>query len=276
MGVVLSAVDVDTNAKVAIKALDFPRLYYFGVHSAEYNILVMELLGPTLDQLFSYWGKGPVQFPYVTSVGVQIINRLEALHKQGYIHRDVKPDNFLIGLESETTKRYCDAKTGAHIPYAEKRSLTGTARYASLNAHKGVEPSRRDDLISAAYTLIYFASGLRLPWQGLKAATKEEKYAAITKKKSSTPIDTLCSGLPAFSNAISEVPIQGGSGVLAAPKRFMSRDWDTTLNKESRPVPAPTGEDARRSSSDDLLLSIALVIAAYQQIQLLLDQTCTC
>jgi serine/threonine protein kinase len=92
-------------------------------------------------------------------------------------------------------KRYRDPKTGLHISYRDGKSLTGTARYASINTHLGIEQSRRDDLESLGYVLVYFLRG-ELPWQGLKAKTMKEKYEKIMEKKISTQIEVLCKGFP--------------------------------------------------------------------------------
>ncbi len=85
-------------------------------------------------------------------------------------------------------KKYRDPKSHIHIPYRENKNLTGTARYASINTHLGIEQSRRDDMESRGYVVIYFLRG-SLPWQGLKAATKRQKYENISGKKMSTPIE---------------------------------------------------------------------------------------
>ena len=92
-------------------------------------------------------------------------------------------------------KKYRDPKTHIHIPYRENKNLTGTARYASINTHLGIEQSRRDDMESLGYVMMYFLRG-NLPWQGLKAATKRHKYEKISEKKMSTPIEILCKGYP--------------------------------------------------------------------------------
>ena len=84
---------------------------------------------------------------------------------------------------------------GEHISYKDNKTLTGTARYVSINTHIGIEQSRRDDLESFIYVLIYFLKG-SLPWQNLKATDKKEKYEKIMERKLSTPVKSLCAGVP--------------------------------------------------------------------------------
>lgn len=121
-------------------------------------------------------------------------------------------------------KRYRDPKTGLHISYRDGKSLTGTARYASINTHLGIEQSRRDDLESLGYVLVYFLRG-ELPWQGLKAKTMKEKYEKIMEKKIATQIDTLCKGFPGiyynefFLIVMNLINFRGNSGFHSLYKR---------------------------------------------------------
>jgi len=135
----------------------------------------------------------------------QMINRVEYVHAKNFIHRDIKPDNFLIGLGKKANqvhiidfglaKKYRDPTTQQHIPYRENKSFLGTRRYASVNTHLGIEPSRRDDLEAVGYVLMYFNRG-SLPWQGLKAHDKKELYTKIMEKKMSIPVEVLCNHFP--------------------------------------------------------------------------------
>ncbi|CAK0911823.1 unnamed protein product [Prorocentrum cordatum] len=181
----------------------FAKVQYFGVEG-DYNVMVMDLLGPSLEDLFNLCQRR-FSLKTVAMIADQMLYRIEHLHSKSFIHRDIKPDNFLMGTGKKDTvlhlidlglaKKYRDPKTLQHIPFAEGKSLTGTARYASLNAHIGVEQSRRDDLEAIGYVLMYFNRG-NLPWQGVHGATKQEKSAKILDVKMRTPVATICEGFP--------------------------------------------------------------------------------
>ncbi|KGN59801.1 casein kinase 1-like protein 2 [Cucumis sativus] len=180
-----------------------PNVRWFGVEG-DYNVLVIDLLGPSLEDLFNFCSR-KLSLKTVLMLADQMINRVEFVHSKSFLHRDIKPDNFLMGLGRRANqvyaidfglaKKYRDTSTHQHIPYRENKNLTGTARYASMNTHLGIEQSRRDDLESLGYVLMYFLRG-SLPWQGLKAGTKKQKYEKISEKKVSTSIEALCRGYP--------------------------------------------------------------------------------
>lgn len=191
--------------KILVGSVGIPSVYYFGQEGL-HNILVIDLLGPSLEDLFDWCGR---RFTLKTTVMVakQMISRVQTIHEKSLIYRDIKPDNFLIGKPNTRTanliyvidfgmaKQYRDPKTKQHIPYRERKSLSGTARYMSINTHLGREQSRRDDLEALGHVFMYFLRG-GLPWQGLKAATNKQKYEKIGEKKQTTPIKELCAGFP--------------------------------------------------------------------------------
>jgi casein kinase 1 len=225
-GDIYLGVNVQTNEEVAIKlenvrsrhpqllyesklyrilqgGVGIPNIHWYGVEG-DYNVMVLDLLGPSLEDLFNFCNR-KLTLKTVLMLADQMISRIEFLHAKNFIHRDIKPDNFLIGLGKKANqihiidfglaKKYRDPKTQQHIPYREGKNLTGTARYASINTHLGIEQSRRDDLEGLGYVLMYFLRGA-LPWQGLRAHTKKEKYDRIMERKMSTPIETLCRNAP--------------------------------------------------------------------------------
>jgi casein kinase 1/casein kinase 1 epsilon len=179
----------------------FPEIKYEGKYDGK-NIMIMEYLGPSLEDLFEFTGK-KFGLKTVLMIGLQILNRIETLHENGIVHRDIKPDNFLIGTGSNKNRIYMIdfglskdyVVNGGHIPMKTGRTFTGSFRYSSLRNHKGVEQSRRDDLESIGYMLIYFLKG-ELPWQGLKGSTKSRRANAIYDVKKNCKLADLCKDIP--------------------------------------------------------------------------------
>ncbi|KAF7456291.1 casein kinase I [Cryptosporidium felis] len=228
-GDIYLAVNTETNEEVAIKAEStmsrHPQLIYetkvlkllqggvgiANVYHCEldrevnHQIMAMELLGPSLEDLFNLCHRR-FTLKTILMIADQMLQRIEYIHSKNFIHRDIKPDNFLIGrgkgsrniyvIDFGLAKRFRDPKTLQHIPYRENKNLTGTARYASINAHLGIEQSRRDDLEAIGYVLMYFCRNGTLPWQGIRANNKEEKYKKIMEKKMGTSVETLCKSYP--------------------------------------------------------------------------------
>ena len=177
---------------------------YLHLFSKKYNFMFLELLGPNLNELFHFCNK-KLSLPTVLSIGLQMLDRIESIHSLHIIHRDIKPENFLIGKKDKIStiylcdfglaKRFRDNKTGNHIPYKTKKNFTGTPAFASVYTHLGCEQSRRDDLESLAYILIYLGTGT-LPWKRMKSKGKDEKYSKILSKKMNTSSEELLQGLP--------------------------------------------------------------------------------
>jgi len=179
-----------------------PKIKWFGKIYDKY-VLIMDYLGPNLDDLFDFC-KRKFNIKTVIMIALQILNRIEFVHKNNIIHRDIKPDNFLIGtaknkniiyiIDFGLSKKFC-INNDNHIEYKKGRNFTGSFRYSSIRNHKGIEQSRRDDLESIGYMLIYFLNG-NLPWQGQKGSTKSKRSKNIFNIKRNTSLETLCENLP--------------------------------------------------------------------------------
>jgi serine/threonine protein kinase len=183
-----------------------PLLLHFGQEGPS-HCLVMELLGRSLEDRMRDSCTGRLRASSVVLVAEQAISRMEYIHSKGFIHGDIKPENFMFGVGPKAhhlymidfglSKRYFDRK---HVPMKSYRGLQGTMRYASINAHNGLESSRRDDLEAVGHMLLYCLRGV-LPWSGLPAKNSEEQIRMVGQKKTEVPLEELCEGFPsAFEN----------------------------------------------------------------------------
>ncbi|KAI3825469.1 hypothetical protein L1987_06958 [Smallanthus sonchifolius] len=190
-----------------------PHVHFKG-RQGDYYIMVMDMLGPSL---WDVWNNNShtMSIEMVACIAIEAISILEKIHSRGYVHGDVKPENFLLGppgtadekklflVDLGLATRWRDASSGLHVEYDQRPDVfRGTVRYASVHAHLGRTGSRRDDLESLAYTLVFLLRG-RLPWQGFQG---ENKGFLVCKKKMATSPETLCCFCPApFRNFVEYV-----------------------------------------------------------------------
>ena len=194
---------LESDIMIALKGPGIPRIISY-IEEGDYNIMIMELLGKSLEGLLKASPEKKFSLKTVCLLGIEMLKILKSIHDKHYIHRDIKPDNFAIGysnpsklylLDFGLAKKYRSSKTLEQKPMMKNKKLTGTARYASINALKGYDQSRRDDLESIGYVLAYLLRG-NLPWQGIIVKTKEEKYAKILYKKQYITPEQLLNGFP--------------------------------------------------------------------------------
>jgi serine/threonine protein kinase len=164
----------------------------------------LELLGKSLEDLFNICNRR-FSLKTVCVIGIEMMQRIKYVHEKNHIHRDIKPDNFMMGFDKNEdklyiidfglAKKYRSSTKKGHIAFKTGKNITGTARYCSINTHRGYEQSRRDDLESIGYVLMYFLRG-SLPWQGIKCRENEDHYEKIYEKKKATSTEELCRGYP--------------------------------------------------------------------------------
>ena len=199
----ISLLEIEYEIMKYLAGKGIPKVFKF-TPGSDYSIMILELLGKSLENLMKTTENKKFSVKTVAMLGKEMITLLESIHNKHVIHRDIKPDNFATGYTSQKelyildfglAKKYRSPKTLKHNTFVKNKKLTGTARYASINALNGYEQSRRDDLEAVGYVLLYFLRG-NLPWQGMVVRNKEERYSKILEKKRLTTAEELCQGFP--------------------------------------------------------------------------------
>ena len=185
--------------------IGIPKIYSFGV-SGNYYILIEELLGKSLEELFkeNKFKSNCKRLIDMLLAGIQIIDRIKSIHSKNMLHLDIKPSNFLVGnpnnsliyiIDFGLSKQYRSSRTGKHIQYSKNKYFAGNICYTSLNTMKGIEPTRRDDLESIGYMLIYLYTQ-KLPWHNIKAQNTLELSKKVLEIKSLISIKMICEDTP--------------------------------------------------------------------------------
>ena len=230
-----SSLENEAYILFTLKGPGLPEFITFG-KTKRYNILIESLLGRSLYQIFDDFDK-KFTLKDACMIAIQILERLEYIHSKNYIHRDIKPHNFLVSPKNEgliyiidfgLAKKY-KSDRGNHVRFAVTKHITGTPRFSSINAMRGVEQSRRDDLESLSYLILYFLMG-SLPWQGLKIASRTQRFKEITRLKKTLNIDKICQNFPPEINLFCKYTRK--LGFTENPKyEFMTNLFKSILNK---------------------------------------------
>ena len=227
-GIVLKCLDTKLNKNVALKIemykntkqqrLDkeyfiynklkyiegIPKIYNFIEKKEEKkSILILEYLGPNIEELFNFCDRN-FSLKTILLIMDQMISRIESIHCHGILHKDLKPENFLVGYHNKNliylidfglSANYINNRNFSHNVYNNNNSFVGTLRYSSINNHENKEQSRRDDLESLGYIFIYLLTG-NLPWKGMRGKNNKSTQEIIYQKKKNTSLEELCKNLP--------------------------------------------------------------------------------
>ena len=188
-----------------LKGYGIPKIITYGHHGL-YNVLIEELLGLSIGSIYDTIKSRKFNLKDICMIALQSLDRLEYIHSKLVIHRDIKPHNLVIGrndpniiylIDFGLSRKYRSSRTGKHIKFNNLKLTYGSLRYLSINGNKGYEQSRRDDLESLGYMLVFLATG-NIPWIKAERVNMDvvKKYILIYKIKKAISSEKLCQGLP--------------------------------------------------------------------------------
>ena len=228
----VSELEKEAYYQYLLRGFGIPKILSFG-KNRKYNILVETLLGKTIYEYFTKNKNANTKMKDLCMVAIQIIDRIQYLHSKNIIHQDIKPENFLVGnpdtsiiyiIDFGLSKKYRSSRTGKLFSFSKNNKFYGTMNFSSINAMKGYQMSRRDDMISIGYMLIYLING-KLPWSILEKG-KLERFRKILSIKSNTTNEELCKYLPIefyeYMNYVKSLKFEEKPNYIYLRKLFLS------------------------------------------------------
>ena len=228
----VSELEKEAYYQYLLRGFGIPKILSFG-KNRKYNILVETLLGKTIYEYFTKNKNANTKMKDLCMVAIQIIDRIQYIHSKNIIHQDIKPENFLVGnpdtsiiyiIDFGLSKKYRSSRTGKLFSFSKNNKFYGTMNFSSINAMKGYQMSRRDDMISIGYMLIYLING-KLPWSILEKG-KLERFRKILSIKSNTTNEELCKYLPIefyeYMNYVKSLKFEEKPNYIYLRKLFLS------------------------------------------------------
>ena len=229
----ISPLEKEAYYQFLLKGLGIPKIITFG-RSGRFNILVETLLGKTVKQLFKLNKNPQKKMKDMCMTAIQIIDRIEYIHSKNIVHQDIKPENFLVGNPDTTiiyiidfglSKKYRSSRTGKHIAFSLNKRFNGSLNFSSVNSMRGAELSRRDDLESIGYMLIYLVND-GLPWSSYEKGQISERFGKIFSLKANIKNEELCKGFPSemcdYMNYVKSLKFEENPNYIYLRKLFIS------------------------------------------------------